>query len=225
MGFDSLLTVDKYLSDHLNDVIDFDTRGTSFEGANVTENTIGCMHVLFLRRYSQIDFNTFTTIDRDQLNIYIAALESIPYGDKLVSTLFPAIQGVSGFYPSRPTMSSKFHSDTVKETIMYLNQDVNDGDDIYEIKNEFNGLSRGIFPIDSAVYFGKKLIAFIEIDGEFHYKVMGQQLRRKDLLKEFLYQQTYKNIPLFRIRADQCAVIGISRAAMALSKWIRNSCN
>jgi hypothetical protein len=78
----------------------------------------------------------------------------------------------------------------------------------------------GVFPIDAAVYHDDKLISLIEIDGEFHYKQLNQQLRRKDKMKEFLYNYHYPNLPLFRIRSDQCSVIGISRAGKELARWI-----
>merc|ERR1711988_1728514 len=53
----------------------------------------------------------------------------------------------------------------------------------FEVQHEFNGLIRGVFPVDAAVYCNDELVALIEIDGEFHYKQLGQQLRRKDQLK------------------------------------------
>ena len=45
-----------------------------------------------------------------------------------------------------------------------------------------------------------ELVALIEIDGEHHYKNLGQQLRRRDQLKETLYQRKYPHVPLYRIR-------------------------
>ena len=78
----------------------------------------------------------------------------------------------------------------------------------------------GVFPIDAAVYYQNNLVAFVEIDGEFHYKQLGQVLRRKDRMKEFLYKRHYPNIPLFRIRSDQCTVIGVRRAGRELAVWI-----
>jgi len=78
----------------------------------------------------------------------------------------------------------------------------------------------GVFPIDAAVYYQNNLVAFVEIDGEFHYKQLGQVLRRKDRMKEFLYKRHYPTIPLFRIRSDQCTVIGMGRAGRELAIWI-----
>ena len=78
----------------------------------------------------------------------------------------------------------------------------------------------GVFPVDAAVYFNDELAALVEIDGEFHYKQLGQLLRRKDRMKEFLYKYHYPSLPLFRIRSDQCTVIGVQRAGKELANWI-----
>lgn len=78
----------------------------------------------------------------------------------------------------------------------------------------------GVFPVDAAVYYNDKLAALVEIDGEFHYKQLGQLLRRKDRMKEFLYKHHYPTLPLFRIRSDQCTVIGVQRAGKELACWI-----
>ena len=48
----------------------------------------------------------------------------------------------------------------------------------------------------------------------------GQQLRRKDKFKEFLYKVHYPDLPLFRIRSDQCKVVGTLRAGSELAGWI-----
>ena len=61
------------------------------------------------------------------------------------------------------------------------------GDKDYSVVNEFVGL-HGVMPLDAAVYKGEEAVALVEIDGEFHYKSLGQQLRRKDVFKEHLYR-------------------------------------
>ena len=70
------------------------------------------------------------------------------------------------------------------------------------------------------MYYNDELVALVEIDGEFHYKQLGQLLRRKDRMKEFLYKYHYPSLPLFRIRSDQCTVIGVKRAGSELANWI-----
>lgn len=111
----------------------------------------------------------------------------------------------------------------------------------YSLQNEFNGLG-GVFPVDVGVYFQETLVAFVEIDGEFHYKFEGQtedndgwsegepkdtsrwggamQLRRKDRLKEFCYRAKYPQVPLFRVRTDQCHQLGFGAVGQALATWI-----
>ena len=94
----------------------------------------------------------------------------------------------------------------------------------YNIMNEFNGLG-GVFPVDVGVYYDEKLVAFVEIDGEFHYKFNSRadvgsddgwngKLRRKDKLKEACYRHKYPDVPLFRIRSDQCEQLGMDRAGL-----------
>ena len=101
--------------------------------------------------------------------------------------------------------------------------------------NEFNGLN-GVFPVDVAIYYREQLVAFVEVDGEFHYKfdIEAQDqavpkwmrennptlLRRKNTLKEFCYRKTYPHLPLYRIRSDQCETVGFPMAGEALAKWI-----
>mmetsp|Transcript_28617 Transcript_28617/g.63493 ORF Transcript_28617/g.63493 Transcript_28617/m.63493 type:complete len:110 (+) Transcript_28617:171-500(+) len=85
--------------------------------------------------------------------------------------------------------------------------------------NEFCGLN-GVFPIDTAVFLKDELVALVEVDGEFHYKLQGQQLRRKDRLKEHLYKHHYPHIPLYRMRSDQLHALGYNKAGEALAYWI-----
>jgi len=100
--------------------------------------------------------------------------------------------------PPAVTSSSSFYSNTVSPS---------DYTSPFEIFNEFSGL-QGIMPIDAAVYYNGDLLAFVEIDGDFHYHETTQMLRRKDKMKEMLYGVHYPNIPLFRIKSDQARIIG-----------------
>jgi len=105
----------------------------------------------------------------------------------------PCYSGPSGSIPSR------LHANTVQLMMQYLDK-VDRGR--YSVFNEYSGL-RGVFPIDAAVYDRDELLAFVEIDGESHYKQVNQKLRRKDKLKEYMYKVIYPSIKLFRIRSDQ----------------------
>ena len=45
-------------------------------------------------------------------------------------------------------------------------------------------------------------------------------LRRKDLMKEFLYRKRYPNVPLYRRKVDDIEAVGYSRAGKALASQI-----
>ena len=101
-------------------------------------------------------------------------------------------------------------------------------EDGYSLQNEYNGME-GVLVVDAGVYFRDKLVAFVEVDGETHYKQYwykkeheAQQLRRKDQMKEFLYHVRYPHIPLFRVRLDQVSTLGFDRMSFALAAWISN---
>jgi hypothetical protein len=77
-----------------------------------------------------------------------------------------------------------------------------EGRKVYEIANEFEGIRKGLFSVDMAVKKNNKLIGFVEIDGDQHYRVdeatRKKKLRRKDQLKEALYRYDYPDIPFLR---------------------------
>ena len=148
----------------------------------------------------------------DQFAIYFELMRVLKYGVPLVERKFgkqPKLSGPAG------TIPSNLHAMTVR-ALMY---ELNKISPRYECQNEFSGLD-GVFPVDAAIYHNGALIALVEVDGEFHYKSLGQQLRRKDRLKEFLYRCHYPNIPLYRMRIDQLDVLGFSGAGAALATWI-----
>jgi hypothetical protein len=76
-------------------------------------------------------------------------------------------------------------------------------DAIYEIINEYEGIRKGLYPVDIAIKKNNKVIGFIEVDGEFHYRIDKQtnskKLRRSDQLKEFLYHHDYPDVPCIRL--------------------------
>ena len=45
----------------------------------------------------------------------------------------------------------------------------------FDASHEFNGL-RGVYPVDTAVFHRDRLVALVEIDGEYHYKQGGKVL-------------------------------------------------
>jgi hypothetical protein len=78
-----------------------------------------------------------------------------------------------------------------------------EGNNKYEIVNEFEGIKQGLFPVDMAIKKNDQILGFVEVDGPFHYrfdKESGKQkLRRLDQLKETLYHHDYPKIPFIRI--------------------------
>jgi hypothetical protein len=73
----------------------------------------------------------------------------------------------------------------------------------YEIINEFEGIKKGLFPVDIVIKKDEKIVGFIEVDGPHHYRIDKetgkQKLRRADQLKEFLYHHDYPKVPFIRI--------------------------
>jgi hypothetical protein len=192
---------------------DPDSRSASVEqGGGERVELIWRIHEAMLRAYLQKDPQTYTRENYDQLAVYFELMRVLQRGQNVVKQVcgrVPRMSGPAGAVPS------KMHAMTVHAMEAVLKR----LSEQYECFNEFNGLW-GVFPIDAAVFHADKLVALVEVDGEFHYKLQGQQLRRKDKLKEFLYRCQYPGVPLYRMRADQLQVIGYPRAGEALANWI-----
>ena len=148
----------------------------------------------------------------DQFGVYFEMMQNIPPCRDYAISKLGAIPRVTGPHPDIP---SYLHAQIVK----YLVESLTAKDQNYSIFNEFSGF-QGVFPIDCAVYKNNELVAFVEIDGEFHYNPINQELRRKDRLKEKLYSLAYPNIPLFRVKNDQVTVIGYPDSGRVLASWI-----
>lgn len=76
-----------------------------------------------------------------------------------------------------------------------------------EAEGKFRVLSEsssfyGVFPVDAAIYYESELMFILEIDGPQHYRFDGQ-LRRKDKLKECMYQRKHPDCVMRRIRWDE----------------------
>ena len=168
-----------------------------------------------LRRFKAVDVSEFNFENYDQFAMYFEIMRIFPEGQKLVASVYGA--DTPPPQPSGPTgtVPSRMHA----QTVQHMLEDLQATSPDFSCFNEFNGL-QGVFPVDCAVYYKDALVALVEVDGEFHYKLLGQQLRRKDRLKEHLYRCHYPNIPLYRMRTDQLNVIGYPKAGGALAKWI-----
>lgn len=151
----------------------------------------------------------------DQFGVYFEMMQNIPSCKEYAISILRSIPKVTGPHPDIP---SYLHAQIVK----YLIESLNEKDENYSIFNEFSGF-QGVFPIDCAVYKNNELVAFVEIDGEFHYNPINQELRRKDRLKEKLYSLAYPNVPLFRVKNEQVSVIGYPDSGRILASWIMKS--
>lgn len=170
------------------------------------------IHTCLLESFRRLSPRDIQSENYDQLAIYFELLVTIPGGEALAKRVLGRVPSMSG---PAATVPSRLHANMVNSILHFLLKISPE----YNIYNEFCGLS-GTFPIDAAVYLGDTLVAFVEIDGEFHYKQLAQKLRRKDKLKEHLYKVKYPDVPLFRIRSDQCSAIGFERAGQSLASWI-----
>jgi hypothetical protein len=170
------------------------------------------IHRYLLDRFSKIHSNEYGQENYDQFAIYFDTLSCIPGGKELLlETLgkIPQISGPGGNIPSRLHAMTYY---ALQDALIEISPK-------FDLFNEFSGL-RAVFPIDIAVFYGSELYAFVEVDGEFHYKMEGSVLQRKDYLKSFIYSSRYPGIPLYRIRGDQINRMGVEGAGKALAKWM-----
>lgn len=140
----------------------------------------------------------------DQYQIFLNFLSVIPSKvvQELVQKFFPnGVPSVSG--PSA-TVTSKTHSrihNVVQRLLLKESPK-------FSLFNEFVGC--GIFATDMAVYYEDNIIAFVEVDGSFHYHwslTNGDiSLRRVDRLKEYLYRNRYPTVPIIRIAASRSSL-------------------
>eukprot|EP01039_Chlorochromonas_danica_P004309 gene4309-4730_t len=76
----------------------------------------------------------------------------------------------------------------------------------FEVTKEWSGLE-GIFPVDAAILRRGQVLVLLEVDGPHHYRHDGQ-LRRSDLLKQFLYRNSYPSAVFHRISYDEEEKVG-----------------
>ncbi len=100
-----------------------------------------------------------------------------------------------------PNESTYLHTQMGKAILSELSQI----SPLYTVENEFHGLQSGVFPMDCVVYFDSKIVAFVEIDGAFHYTSDGSILRRDDQLKEYLYNKNYPGVMVLRVKNTDIA--------------------
>jgi hypothetical protein len=101
---------------------------------------------------------------------------------------------------ANPLLISQLQEDLeakIKEQIPYKENDT------YEILNQYDGIRKGLCPVNAAIKKNDKLIGLIKLDGGFHYRIDKatdqKKLRRLQQLKDFFYRYDYPNVPLIRI--------------------------
>ena len=161
-----------------------------------------------IERFKLIEGLELDRENYDQFAVFFTLIEALPNGKEQVESILGYLPRISG-----PTalVPSGLHAKVMESTMKHL-------DSRFSLQNEFNGL-RSVFPIDAAVYVDDNLLAFIEIDGDFHYKFQ-QELRRKDRLKEFLYKSKFPSVPLYRVRYDHCEALGFTKLGRILAAWL-----
>lgn len=149
------------------------------------------------------------TLGLFQRAIYLNLLNSTDWGKTLIRQ-FNQLE-----LPDVPLESSRFHERLIIRLINYLNLNFKGqnqsrmGKPLSGVKtsftyiNEYYGLPNKILPIDSAVFYEDKLVAFVEVDGPHHYNSLNK-LKRQSQLKEHLYKSYNKSIPFFRISLSEC---------------------
>lgn len=174
------------------------------------------LHEAVLKVFSRINVDEYCKENYDQFAMYFEMMRTIEGGNELVEKVLGRIPRTSG---PCATIPSRLHASVIAAMLDTLNEN---GGTEFTVVHEFIGL-HGVMPIDAAVYHGNRLIALVEIDGEFHYKGDNKGiLRRKDHYKTFLYSLHFPQVPMFRVRSDQCKAVGIEMAANALASWIRS---
>jgi len=93
----------------------------------------------------------------------------------------------------------------------------------FHVKDEFHGLKSGIYPVDTAVYHGDKLVALIEVDGPHHFTPEGT-LKRKDLLKRHLYKHAYPGVLYLRVKNEMILRDGEETVAEWFAEKINKKC-
>jgi hypothetical protein len=85
---------------------------------------------------------------------------------------------------------------------LLLTKGLQEGDK-YEIVNHYDGIKKGLYPVDIAIKKNGEVIEFVEVDGPLDYRIDKEsgsiKLRRSRQLKEFLYRYDYPDIPFVAI--------------------------
>merc|ERR1711991_166153 len=182
---------------------DNDNRNTSKVSRNsmlLPETLLWKFHDIILNAFARIPVTDYCKENYDQFAMYFELMRVVRGGNELVYRVLGRVPRTTG---PCATIPSRLHSTTIHAMLARLNSEkiyqkrTQPGNyqametrrsiESYSVVNEFVGLY-GVMPVDAAVYYENIPVALVEIDGEFHYKSLGQQLRRKDVFKEHLYR-------------------------------------
>jgi hypothetical protein len=153
----------------------------------------------------------------DQYQIFLLWLEAVTARCSTLKTqltrFWPtATQAVTGPSATVPSITHGRICHGLQHRLRYISPG-------FTLFNEFLGFT-GVFPMDMAVYHDEVLVAFIEVDGAFHYRTCPETgtvtLRRIDRLKESLYRQRFPEIPTIRIAASQSPFQVVTRTMAAV---------
>lgn len=158
-------------------------------------------------RQSKDEFSLSSSIidakEIEQLRIfasYLVALQRVSDTSRIPSQLMEPYRSNS------QSISSNLQKDVILSLADSLkeSQFLNQGN--FDIAIEYSSFE-GVFPVDAAVLRENVLISLIEVDGPHHYRYDGL-LRRKDQLKEAMYQSMFPDVLFRRIRWDEKNKLG-----------------
>lgn len=154
------------------------------------------VHSKLISRFPLLSLDKCDAQTKVKIAIYFQFLQSHPNTNRLVMEIlqkFPELD----LSKNELGYTSSIHLQISNVLQEELNK-VQEG--TFLVKNEFDGL-QGVFPMDIAVFSENMPIAFVEVDGNFHYQIPSKldELRRKDRLKEMIYMNKFPNVKFYRI--------------------------
>lgn len=163
------------------------------------------------------EFDSIASVEeKEQLKIFLNYLDVMKFEvsgrEKIPVSFLTGTAGLSSSWPfgdssSSPTPEmeglttpSQLQARTLRGLTEALRQD-GEAEGKFRVESESSSFY-GVFPVDAAIYYESELMFILEIDGPQHYRFDGQ-LRRKDKLKESMYQRKHPDCILRRIRWDE----------------------
>jgi hypothetical protein len=171
----------------------------------ILDRVVLSLLIIYDRRNSKAVVGSGSELDAYQIGQFLDFSRRFLPTDQLNKLLlkiksFPEVE-ISSLPRSSPTSSHLKLYKQLEIDIRKYQEEHRDA--IYEIINEYEGIRKGLYPVDIAIKKDNKIIGFIEVDGEFHYRIdketKSKKLRRAEQLKEFLYHYDYPGVPCIRL--------------------------